>query len=60
MLGNWWFRFRHRKSRAEVISFQLGMTVGRELCILIGAEEAEIIIQRILTATDKIKEDYSG
>lgn len=49
------WRRRHRKSREQAISFQLGMAVGAALCDLIGQEETEIIVRRI----DTIREDYS-
>lgn len=50
-----WWRLRSRRSRREAVSFALGMAVGRELCMLIGAEEARLVTNRI---AEQVKEDY--
>lgn len=50
------FRLRHRKSRREVVAFSMGMKVGRELAILVGATDANVIIDRI---TREAVEDFA-
>lgn len=45
-----WFRWRHRKSRAEVVAFTLGLRTGRQIAHLTDDE-----INRI---TNEMMEDY--
>ena len=51
-----WFRLRHRKSRAEVVAFAMGIKVGRELVLAVGPEEAEVIGDRVI---EEMRESYS-
>lgn len=44
-----WWRLRHRKSRREVLSFSMGVSVGRALC--------ELDADSIVSLQKKIKEN---
>lgn len=56
MVKDWWFRLRHRRSRAEIIAFAMGMRVGRELCVLIGSDETETLTEHV---NEMMMGDYS-
>lgn len=51
MLSRLWFRIRHRRSRAEIVAFSMGIEVGRATCGLTKTEIAKM--------TDRVKDGYS-
>lgn len=56
MVGKLWIPLRGRKSRSEVVAFAMGLKIGRELAILVGADEAQIIIDRVGA---ELEDDFS-